>query len=44
MIYKYIEEGEAKDDSTLDPDYRILKREEYFQWDGDKFVKLTLSK
>lgn len=44
LIYKYIEEGEAKDDSTLDPDYRISKREEYFQWDGDKFVKLTLPK
>ena len=44
LIYKYIEEGEAKDDDTLGPDYRISKREEHFQWDGDKFVKLTLPK
>ncbi|WP_104382285.1 SH3 domain-containing protein [Sphingobacterium sp. HMA12] len=44
LIYKYIEEGEAKDDDTLDPDYRISKREEHFQWDGNKFKKHALLK
>lgn len=44
LIYKYIEEGETENDDIDAPKYRISKREEHFQWDGDKFVKLSLPK
>jgi len=44
LIYKYIEEGEVKDDGAETPNYRISTREEHFQWDGIKFTKLSLSK
>ncbi|WP_286859941.1 MULTISPECIES: SH3 domain-containing protein [Sphingobacterium] len=44
LIYKYIEQGEVKDDSPEDPNYSVSKREEHFQWDGNKFRKLSLLK
>lgn len=43
IIYKYIEEGEAKDDGSEEPNYSISKREEHYRWDGKEFIKVELT-
>ena len=43
IIYKYIEEGEVIDDNAENPNFRVTKKKEQFQWSGTGFEKLTTS-
>lgn len=43
IIYKYIEEGEALDDNVENPNLKITKKQEEFQWSGMSFQKLSTS-
>ncbi|WP_333862700.1 hypothetical protein [Sphingobacterium sp.] len=40
IIYKYIEEGEVIDDNAENPNFKVTKKKEEFQWNGTGFEKL----
>ncbi|WP_293888042.1 MULTISPECIES: hypothetical protein [unclassified Sphingobacterium] len=43
IIYKYIEEGEALDENAKNPNFKITKKQEEFQWGGTSFQKVLTS-
>lgn len=43
IIYKYIEEGDVIDDNAENPNFKVSKKKEEFQWNGTSFEKLPMA-